>query len=120
MERFAPGLFVGPDDPDLPCDNLDLERCFRVPKGHERRIHGRCHAGVRIVQEGPTLVPALDAHQRHPGPFTVEDLAAYVGAPVPETQRDAIYRRRIMRQARSKKARPQLLESLEQRYRDSS
>ena len=37
---------------DLPRDNLDLERWFRLPKGHERRIHGRCHAGVRIVQEG--------------------------------------------------------------------
>lgn len=117
---FGPGLFVGPDDPDLPRDNLDLERWFRQPKGHERRIHGRCHAGVRIVLEGPTLVPALDAHLRHPAPFETDDLLAYASATLPETQRDAIRRRRLMRQARSTKARPLLLISLEQRYHDSS
>ena len=50
-------------------DNLDLERWFRLPKGHERRIHGHRHAGVRIVQEGPTLVHALDAH--HDPPRTI-------------------------------------------------
>jgi 2,3-bisphosphoglycerate-independent phosphoglycerate mutase len=38
-----------------------LERWFRLPKSHERRIHGRRHAGVRLVQTGATLVPALDA-----------------------------------------------------------
>ena len=48
-------------------DNLDLERWFRLPKRHERRIHGRRHAGIRIVQDGPTLVLALDAHVAHPG-----------------------------------------------------
>jgi hypothetical protein len=120
MARFAPGLFVGPDQPDLPRDNLDLERYFRLPKGHERRIHGRCHAGVRLVQEGPTLLPALDAHVQHPGLFEANDLLAYVQAPVPQPQREAVYRRRLMRQARSKKARPRLLQSLEQRYHDSS
>ena len=53
----------------MPRDNLDLERWFRVPKGHERRIHGRCHAGVRIVQEGATMLLALDAQPsfRHGG-----------------------------------------------------
>ena len=120
MAGFAPGLFVGPDDLDLPRDNLDLERWFRQPKGHERRIHGRCHAGVRIVQEGPTLVPALDAHLKHPAPFAIDDLLAYASAPLPETQRDALRRRRLMRQARSPKARPLLLQSLEQRYHNSS
>ena len=58
--RFAEGLFVGGGRVDLPRDNLDLERWFRLPKGHERRIHGRCHAGVRLVQEGPTLMLALE------------------------------------------------------------
>ena len=59
MASFAPGLFVGGEDGDLPQDNLDLERWFRQPKGHERRIHGHRHAGVRLVQEGPTLLLAL-------------------------------------------------------------
>jgi len=75
MAGFAAGLFVGGET--LPClqDNLDLERWFRQPKGHERRIHGHRHAGVRIVQEGPTLLLALDAHVTHPEPFTAHDLA---------------------------------------------
>src|SRR5262249_15956213 len=58
-------------------DNLDLERWFRKPKRHERRIHGRRHAGVRIVQEGPTLILVLDAHEAHPGPFTAGELVPY-------------------------------------------
>ena len=120
MAGFAPGLFVGPEDPDLPRDNQDLERWFRQPKGHERRIHGRCHAGVRIVQEGPTLLPALDAHLIHPQPFEAPDLLPYVQAPLPSTQGDALRRRRIMRQARSRRARPGLLQSLEGRYHNSS
>ena len=120
MTAFAPGLFVGGDDPDLPHDNLDLERFFRCPKGHERRIHGRCHAGVRIVQEGPTLVPTLDAHLRHPQPFSKDDLFPYVHAPMPEPQQAALQRRRIMRQARSAKRRRLLLEQLEVRYANSS
>ncbi len=59
MASFAPGLFVGGEEADLPPDNLDLERWLKQPKGHERRIHGHQHAGVRIVQEGPTLLLAL-------------------------------------------------------------
>jgi hypothetical protein len=70
MERFAPGLFVDCGRCNLPSDNLDLERWFRLPKGHQRRIHGHAHAGVRLVHEGPTLLVTLDAHRRHPGPFT--------------------------------------------------
>jgi len=120
MASFDPGLFVGGDDPDLPRDNLDLERWFRQPKGHERRIHGHRHAGVRIVQEGPTLVLALDAHLAHPEPFDPADLLPYLDAPVPETQRDAIRRRRVMRRAASSRMRSGLLQSLERRYHDSS
>ena len=56
MTPCEPGLFVGGDDADLPQDNLDLERWCRQPKSHARRIHGHKHAGVRIVQEGPTLL----------------------------------------------------------------
>ena len=100
-------------------DNLDLERWFRLPKSHERRIHGHRHAGVRIVQEGPTLILALDAHAAHPGTFTTEELLPYRRAREPLCQRDALTRRKIMRKARSKKKRPILLAELERRYRES-
>ena len=55
MSSFQPGLFAGGDEMDQIRDNLDLERWFRLLKGHERRIHGHKHAGVRIVQEGSTV-----------------------------------------------------------------
>ena len=74
MISFLAGLFVGEDEYEEIKDNLDLERWFRLPKSHERRIHGRRHAGIRLVLAGPTLVHALDAHAAHPGPFTVADL----------------------------------------------
>jgi hypothetical protein len=119
MTSFLPGLFVGGDGPDLPHDNLDLERFFRLPKSHERHIHGHRHAGVRIVQEGPTLIPVLDAHQNRDEPFTAADLLSYRNASVPDCQVKAIHRRRIMRKARSKKQRPILLKDLERRYRES-
>ena len=100
MSSFEPGLFGGGEAADFPADNLDLERCFKGPKGHERRIHGHRHAGVRIVQQGPTLMLALDAHVHHAGPFTVGDLAPYGHARVPESQQQAVERGKIMRQAR--------------------
>jgi hypothetical protein len=90
MRSFQPGLFLGGDEVDLPRDNLDLERWFRQPKGHERRIHGHRHAGVRIVQEGPTLVLALDAHLAHPAPFIAQDLLPYRKAEPPRHQCEAI------------------------------
>jgi hypothetical protein len=120
MKAFAPGLFVGEDVPDFPRDNLDLERFFRCPKGHERHIHGHQHAGIRIVLEGPTLIPALDAHRHHPEVFRAEDLCPYAEAPIPPSQGQALHRRRVMRQARSPIRRPLLLEQLEKRYQDSS
>ena len=52
MSSFEPGVFVGGEATDFPTDNLDLERWFKGPKGHERRIHGHRHAGVRIVRQG--------------------------------------------------------------------
>jgi hypothetical protein len=116
MRSFRVGLFVGGDATDHVQDNLDLERWFRLPKGHERRIHGHRHAGVRIVQEGATLMLALDAHVTHPGPFDVEDLLPYRSAREPACQRQAISRRKIMRKARSKTKRPKLLAELERRY----
>src|SRR5205085_4621717 len=77
MISFLAGLFVGAGKLEEIKDNLDLERWFRLPKSHERRIHGHRHAGIRIVVEGPTLLPALDAHAAHPEPFTVDDLLPY-------------------------------------------
>jgi hypothetical protein len=119
MLSFVVGLFVGDGVYEAIKDNLDLERWFRLPKSHERRIHGRRHAGIRIVLEGPTLVHALDAHAGHPEPFTVEDLLPYCTAQEPPSQSQALNRRKIMRKARSKKTRSTLLADLERRYRES-
>jgi len=120
MASFRPGLFAGGGRADLPRDNLDLERWFRLPKGHERRIHGRCHAGVRIVQEGATMMLALDAHRHHPQPFTEEELRPFRHATPPESQKEAIRRRQVMRKARSTANRGSLLRNLEARYAASS
>jgi hypothetical protein len=120
MTSFQPGLFVGENAFAEIIDNLDLERWFRLPKSHERRIHGHRHAGIRLVLEGPTLVHALDAHAAHPAPFTVGELLPYRTAPEPPCQTQALQRRTIMRKARSKKKRPILLADLERRYRESS
>jgi hypothetical protein len=120
MTSFLAGLFVGAGAVEAIRDNLDLERWFRLPKSHERRIHGHRHAGVRIVQEGATLVHALDAHAAHPGLFTVDDVLPYRGAREPPCQAQAFNRRKVMRKARSKKGRPILLADLERRYRETT
>ena len=119
MGGFRAGLFAGGDDLAAVQDNLDLERWFRLPKSHERRVHGRRHAGIRLVLEGPTLVHALDAHATHPGPFSAEDLLPYRTAREPPYQAEARNRRTIMRKARSKRNRPLLLAELERRYRET-
>jgi hypothetical protein len=106
MKGWQRGLFVGvkgQGGQQAPQDNLELERWFRRPKGHERRIHGHRHAGVRMVQEGPTLLLVLDAHEAHPEPFSVQDLLPYRHAQEPSDQCQALHRRKIMRKARSKK-----------------
>jgi hypothetical protein len=120
MSSCEPGLFVGGEVADFPEDNVDLERWFNHPKGHERRIHGRRHAGVRLVQQGPTLMLALDAHVHHNGPFTVDDLEPYRHSRVPASQQEAIERGQIMRKARSRKTRHVLLADLEKQYLNSS
>jgi hypothetical protein len=119
MTSFLAGLFVGEGPFERVRDNLDLERWFRLPKSHERRIHGHRHAGIRIVLEGPTLVHALGAHAAHPEPFTVVDLLPYRAAREPPCQTQALNRRTIMRRARPPKKRPLLLADLERRYRDA-
>ena len=116
MAHFKSGLFAGGGRGDWPRDNLDLERWFRLPKGHERRIHGRCHAGVRIVQEGATMMLALDAHRHHPQPFREKELRPYRDAEIPNSQKEVIHRRKVMRAARSMRKRAGLLRKLEERY----
>jgi hypothetical protein len=103
MKSFEAGLFVGSDEWDIPGDNLELERWFKKPKGHERKIHGHQHVGIRMVCEGPTLLPALDAHLSQAEPFTYQELLPYVKAQAPESQRRALHRHRIMKKASSKK-----------------
>jgi hypothetical protein len=116
MLAFTAGLFAGPEVDQAIRDNLDLERWFRLPKGHERRIHGRKHAGVRLVQEGVTLMPVLDAHKGREAPYKVEELLGYKDAEPPKQEQEAIHRRKVMRRARSKKKRGALLAELERRY----
>jgi hypothetical protein len=118
MEDWEGGLFAG-TAVGLPEDNLELERWFKLPKRHLRHIHGRAHAGVRLVQEGPTLLPTLNAHEHHPGPFTAADLLPYRAVPLPACQRQALHRRKVMRKARSAKQRPLLLAELELRYKNA-
>lgn len=106
MRSWQGGLFVRvkvKKGEQLPADNDELERWFRKPKGHARRIHGRKHAGVRIVQEGPTLLLVLNAHEAHPQPFTAQELLPFRHAQEPPDQLEAVQRRKVMRKARSPK-----------------
>jgi len=103
MLSFQPGLFAGVDMTSYPRDNLDLERWFRQPKSHERRIHGHRHAGIRIVRDGPTLAPTLDAHASHSERFTRTELFPFRLASPPSSQLASQQRHAIMRKSRSKK-----------------
>jgi hypothetical protein len=120
LSSFEPGWFVGGEAADVPADHVDWERWFKGPKGHERRMPGRRHAGVRLVRQGPTLLLALDAQVHHDGPLTVDDLAPYGHARVPASQQEAVKRGQLMRKARSRKKRPMLLADLEKRYMNAS
>ena len=120
MSSVEPGWFGGGEAADFPADHVDVERWFKGPKGHARRMQGHRHAGVRIVPQGPTLLVALDAHVHHDGPLTVGDLEPSGHARVPESQRQAVERGKSMRQARSQKKRSVLLANLEKRYWNAS
>ena len=85
---------------------LDLVR----PRDHERVV------APWLVQQGPTLLPTLDAHLRHPTPITADELIPTRHAIPPTCQRETESRGRIMRRARSTKKRPILLAELERRY----
>lgn len=127
MKSWRPGLFldatVSEDWVDslgrryVPENNYELERWFRLAKGHARHVHGRAHAGVALVHRGVTLLPTLDAHSLHDAPFTHDDLRPYFHAREPEAQREVRQRAHVMRKARSPKRRPLLLEALEERYK---
>lgn len=106
MTSFQVGLFAGAALTDYPHDNLNLERWFRLPKSHERRIHGHHHAGIRIVREGATLIPTLDAHSGHPGVFTKDELVGFAKATAPASQLASQQRHGVMKKARSKKTNP--------------
>ena len=103
MRSFRPGLFVGGNKVRDVQDNLDLERWFRLPKGHERRAHGRRHAGVLVVQEGPSLLLALYADRNRSEPLTAREVLPCRHAQEPVDQIQAIMRRKVMRKARSPK-----------------
>ena len=62
---------------------------------------------------------ALDAHGHHDGPFTVDDLQPYGHSCVLSSQQQALERGKIMRKARSRKKRHDLLADLEKRYLNS-
>jgi hypothetical protein len=116
MASFVVGLCAGAEVAEGVQGNLGLERWFRLPKGHERRIHGRKHAGVRLVQEGATLRPVRDAHQGRGEPYRAEELMDDREAKAPPHEEEARRRRQVMRRARSRKRRPDLLAELERRY----
>ena len=118
MTSFQVGLFAGAELTDYPHDNLNLERWFRLPKSHERRIHGHHHAGIRIVRAGATLIPTLDAHAQHPGVFTEDELVGFATATAPASQLASQQRHGVMQKARSKKANP-APESTESPYPES-
>ncbi len=116
MQHFEDGLFCGGEALDLPEDNLDLERWIKGPKAHERHIHGRQHAGLRIVAEAPTLLLAFDAHLSRSTPFMVHELLPYADAEIPASQQQAMRRHQLMRKARSKTQRGPALRQLEEEY----
>ena len=111
MASWVVGLFVLVVA-KVPYDNLDLERFFRIPKGHERRIHGHKHVGMRVVREGATLLPTLDVHHQRVDLFTAEQLLPYRNHPIPVDQIEAQHRHQVMRRAASTKQRPELLREL--------
>lgn len=128
MKRWEPGLFVGEEEVEkraeqgekvspMPEDNYDLERWFRLPKRHARKIHGRSHTGISLVQNGATRMLTLDAHEHHPKGFTGEELRPYRKVEVPPEQKEALHRGKVMRRGRSVRNRHELLAELEARHR---
>ena len=88
----------------------------RARASHSRTLS--CRRAHRA--QGATMLLALDAHRHHPKPFTEEELRPYRQATAPESQKEAIRRRKVMRTARSTTKRGRLLKNLEERYAASS
>ena len=59
--------------------------------------------GFRIVREGATLIPTLDAHAQRPGIFRKQELTRFASATAPESQLASQDRHKIMKKSRSKK-----------------
>ena len=78
---------------------------------------GHHHAGIRIVREGATLIPTLDAHALHPGVFTEADLTGFATATAPESQLASQQRHGVMKKPVQKKL---LLNQLEARILNPS
>ena len=108
----ADGWRIQVEDNGVGLDPEDCEAVFQP----FARIHGRKHAGVRLVQEGATLMPVLDAHKGREAPYKKEDLLGYRDAKPPKQEQEAMHRRKVMRKARSKKHRGELLAERERRY----
>ena len=103
MQSFEVGLFIDNDALSMPEDNLDLDRSFKIPKGHDRAIHGHQYSGQRIVNEGATLLTTKDAHLIQSKPFTYQDLLPYAYAKPPESQVRSVEHKRVMIKGSSKK-----------------
>ncbi len=116
LSRCEPGVCVGGETADVPADKVAWARWGTRPTGHARRLHGRRHAGMRIVQHGPTWLLALDAPVHHEGPWMADHLQPYGHTRVPASQQQAVERGKLMRKARSRKKRHALLADLENRY----
>ena len=93
---------------------------FDTPKATSAACMATATLGCASSTKDATLLAALDAHVAHPGQFTGADLRPYWRVPAPACQRQAMHRRTIMRQARSKQNRALLLADLERRYLESS
>ena len=86
-----------------PASGFDMARSAI---GRASRKYGNAvinHAGIRIVREGATLIPTVDAHAQHPSVSTKEDLAGLATATAPEIQLASQQRHGVMQTARSKK-----------------
>lgn len=81
---------MGSDDEELLGDNLGLERWIKRPMGYKRHLHGHEHVGHPLMYEGPTLLPALDAHVSRTVPFLYHELLSYVNMAVPKSQQKAV------------------------------
>src|SRR5438874_143102 len=88
----------------------------------QRRLHVCDHRFHRVFSlDGPLelvckLAHCPDAHKGRETPYKAEELLSYRQAKPPKEEQEAMQRRKVMRQARSRTRRPVLLAELERRY----